>query len=75
MHQLLKQNVLIENKIRSECRNYLNKMRLQRISSRANASILKQNVLTENKIRSECRNYLNKMCLPRISSRANASIT
>jgi hypothetical protein len=39
MQQLLKQNAFTENKICSECRNNLNKMGLQRISSAANASI------------------------------------
>jgi hypothetical protein len=39
MHKLLKQNIFTENKIRSECRNYFNKMCLPRISSRANAEI------------------------------------
>jgi glutaredoxin 2 len=39
MHKSFEQNVFIENKVCSGCRNYLNKMCLPRISSRANAKI------------------------------------
>jgi hypothetical protein len=65
MHKLPKQNVFTENKLKSECINYLERMK----------KLLKQNAFTENKFQTECRNYLNKMRLPTVSSRANAEIT
>jgi hypothetical protein len=61
MQQLLKENAFTENKFRSQCINYLNKMYKPRIKSVANAGITLKNALTENKFQSECINYLKKM--------------